>query len=299
VELDVRLVRSFVAVADERSFTRAADRLHVAQPWLSVQIRKLEDQLGFRLFERNRNQAVTASSKAEAFLPFAREYLVAVERVTDRAQRIRDEAAVTLRVGAPDFSVDMPIRSAILRAFSARHARFDIEVVNAWTVELLRRLRDGEIDVAFTLGPHVDPHSEAMVIKRYRLSLLVERERIAGIAQPVPLAALAGREVAIFRRNVNPAFYDSIAPILEAAGIIVDHLQEAGNLALVQQALRTRVPVLVGDWQEESSIFPDPLMVAALDEPALSFNLNLVRRIGDRTPQIAALWETALQMIEN
>ena len=53
--LDVRLVRSFVAVADERSFTRVAERLNIAQPWLSVQVRKLEEQLGFRLFERNRN----------------------------------------------------------------------------------------------------------------------------------------------------------------------------------------------------------------------------------------------------
>lgn len=295
MKLDVRLVKSFVAVADERSFTRAADRLHVAQPWLSVQIRKLEDQVGFRLFERNRNQAVVPSREAEAFLPAAREYLIAVERITGSAQRIRDQATGSLRLGAPDFSAEMPMRNAIVDGFATQHANFELEVSNAWTIELLKRLRDGEMDVAFTVGPHFDPHSEAMVVARYRLSLLAAGEPVAD-AKPQPLSAYAGQEIAIFRRNVNPPFHDTIAPVLEAAGVTVAHLTESGLPAIMRATQRTGTMALIGDYTNIASL-PEGLCMIPLDEPALSFNLNLVRRVGDRSPAVSKLWAFAMRML--
>ena len=294
-ELDARLVRSFVAVVDERSFTRAAERLHVAQPWLSVQIRKFEDQVGFRLFERNRNQAVMLSPDAEALLPAAREYLVAVERMTDRARRIRDQQKSALRIGAPDFSAEMPMRAAIVDGFIAAHPSIDLEVSNAWTVELLKRLREGELDIAFTVGPHVEPCTEAMIIARYRLSVLGRAQDFQGVAGPLPLTALAGREVAIFRRTVNAAFHDSIAPVLEAAGVRVAHLSESGLPAILHNCQRTGMISIIGDYTAASSL-PEPLVKIALDAPALSFNLNIVRRAGDRSPAIAAFWTHAMQM---
>jgi DNA-binding transcriptional LysR family regulator len=295
-ELDVRLVRSFVAVADELSFTRAAERLHVAQPWLSVQIRKLEEQIGFRLFERNRNQGVVPSPEAEALLPVARDYLAAAERVAGSARRILQNAATMLRMGAPDFSAEMPMRIGLVESFLAEHPAFEIEISNAWTVELLKRLRDRDLDVAFTVGPHLDAYTEAVVLTRYRLALLTRAADFAEADRAMPLAALAGRRVAIFRRNVNAPFHDSIAPVLEAAGIEVDYLSESGLTAIVHNTQRTGALALVGDYMVPN-LLPDALKVLSLDEPALSFNLNLVRRLGDRSPPVAALWAHAMRQI--
>ena len=296
-ELDIRLVRCFVAVADERSFTRASERLRIAQPWLSTQIRKLEEQLGFQLFDRNRNRAVTILPEGEAFLPVAQDYLVAAERASAAARRIHDQAAVLLNLGAPDFSADMPLRMALIDDFLAQHPKFDIEISNAWTVELLQRLSEGKIDLAFTVGPHVDPYSEALVLARYRLAMLVGAGRVGRVTQPMPLAAFAGEQVAIFRRNVNPAFHDSIAPILEAAGVVVAHLPESSFSAILQFAQRTGIPALVGEWQGNVPHMPDDFSVVPLDEPTLAFNLNLVRRVGDRRPAVSALWKFAMNLM--
>lgn len=290
-------MRSFVAVADERSFTRAADRLHVAQPWLSVQIRKLEEQLGFRLFERNRNQAVVPSPEAEAFLPAAREYLVAVERVSGTARSIRDQVSPPLRIGAPDFSAEMPMRSAIVDGFLVQAGTLELEVSNAWTVDLLRRLRDGEIDVAFTVGPHCDPHSEALVLARYHLWLLANADQIEPTTDPQPLSRYAGHQIAIFRRNVNPAFHDTIAPTLEAAGVTVGHLTESGVPAIFRTVQRTGMMSLIGSYTNPASV-PPGMCLIPLDEPSLSFNLNLVRRVGERSRSVRALWDFAARMID-
>ncbi len=292
----MRLVRSFVAVADERSFTRAAERLHVAQPWLSVQIRKFEEQIGFRLFERNRNQAVIPSSQAEALLPAAREYLAAAERMAGSARRIRDSATMTLRLGAPDFSAEMPMRTAITDEFAIAHPKFELEVSNAWTVELLKRVRDGELDVAFTVGPHVDASTEAMVVARYRLALLGHADDLDRLPSPLPLTTLAGRTVAIFRRNVNAPFHDAIAPVLEAAGVTVGYLSESGHTAILHNTQRTGMLALVGDYAHSPSV-ADRLTIRPLDEPALAFNLNLVRRVGDRSPAVSALWSHAMRIV--
>jgi len=290
-DLDIRLVRCFVTVANEHSFTRAAEKLRIAQPWLSVQVRRLEEQLGFQLFDRNRNRAVVMSAEAEIFLPLAQDYLVAAERAACGAQRIRDQSSVYLNLGAPDFSADMPTRTSIIEGFLARHPRYEIEIHNAWTVELLRRLGEGEIDMAFTCGPHVDPHSEAQVLARYRLALLVPSARARPGRQP--LSSFAGEEVALFRRNVNPAFHDSVAPILEAAGITLTYLPESSPAAMLQFAQRTGTPVLIGEWQKNVPHMPDNFSVLELDEPSLSFNLNLVRRTGDHRPAVAAMWAFA------
>jgi DNA-binding transcriptional LysR family regulator len=83
VDLDLRLVRYFVVVADELHFGRAANKLHVSQPALSKQIRKLEDQLGARLFVRD-SRHVALTVRGEDFLRDARELLGLAERMQQR-----------------------------------------------------------------------------------------------------------------------------------------------------------------------------------------------------------------------
>lgn len=296
-ELDIRLVRCFVTVANERSFTRAAERLRIAQPWLSVQIRRLEEQLGFQLFDRNRNRAVIPTAEAEEFLTVAQNYLVASERAIAAARRIREHASVLLTVGAPELSADLPLRAEIIDDFLVRHPKIEIEIANAWTVELIKRLGYGEIDMAFTLGPHNDPHTEALVLARYRSGILAPAECMRAVAQPLSLAALAGREIAVFRRNINPDFHDSRVSCLEAAGIIVKHLPEPALPAIAHFVQRTGVPALIGEWQGSVAHSTDHLCFIPLDEPGLEFGFNLVRRIGDRRPAVTALWTFALNSL--
>jgi DNA-binding transcriptional LysR family regulator len=212
------------------------------------------------------------------------------------ARRIREQAGQTLRMGAPDFTAEMPMRTAIVDAFYLERPGIEVEVSNAWTVELLKRLHDGELDVAFTVGPHVEQWCETLVVARYRLALLARASDVVGLASPVALTALAGRNVAIFRRNVNAPFHDSIAPALQGAGVRVDYLNEPSIPALMHSTLRTGVPSLVGSYMDEA-LLPAGLVMMSVEAPQLWFNLNLVRRAGDRTPAVAALWDTATRMM--
>lgn len=290
---DLRQIRMFVAVADELNFTRAAERLNVAQPWLSVQIRKLEEQLGFDLFSRGRNRAVLLTGEAEAFLPSARALIEAFEYVTATARGIRRQQSRLLRIGAPDFSADIPERAEILGQFMSHHPNVEVEVINAWTVSLLSRLTRGEIDLAFTLGPHEEPACEHLRLQRYRLALLMPLELAMNWCGTVPLPDLAGRPVAMFRRNINPPFYDSIAPLLEEAGVIVTHLPESAISGLTHHTLRTGIPALVGEWQVSGPQLAGELTVRSISEPALEFDLNLVRRARDDREAVVSLWRMA------
>src|SRR5689334_19080183 len=113
------LLASFVALADDLHYTRAADRLHVAQPALTKRIQQLEEALGTPLFARTR-RAVKLTPAGELLLPHARHAVHAAEEFVQTARRIRDGQLGRLRIG---FSPSAPhlVLPALMRAFRRRH----------------------------------------------------------------------------------------------------------------------------------------------------------------------------------
>src|SRR4051794_167549 len=99
VDLDTRLLRAFVAVAEELHFTRAAERLFVAQQALSAQIRQLERRVGVTVFERS-TRKVALTDAGERLLPHARTVLEALDTATAELEAARRAKRVTLRVGS-------------------------------------------------------------------------------------------------------------------------------------------------------------------------------------------------------
>jgi DNA-binding transcriptional LysR family regulator len=142
--LDLRLVQYFVTVADELHFGRAAELLHIAQPSLSHQIRRLEQQLGVTLFERT-SRRVELTDAGRALLPEGRRLLAQSER----AIRLTRAAGLRrLTVGFYGSAADA-LLPRVLRAFSERHPDVDVSVKDL----LLGRIDDivaGGVDVAFT-----------------------------------------------------------------------------------------------------------------------------------------------------
>jgi DNA-binding transcriptional LysR family regulator len=153
VNLDLDLVRSFVTVAEAKSFTRAGERLGRTQSAISLQIRRLEDRLVAPLLSRDPRH-VTLTPQGEAFLPQARRLLrLNDEIVADlRAEDLEGE----VRLGAPeDFAtVHLP---QILGEFARAHPRVALAVTCDLTLNLLERLREGAFDLALVkrepLGP--------------------------------------------------------------------------------------------------------------------------------------------------
>src|SRR3954454_24557031 len=143
--MELRQLEAFVVVAEELHFGRAAERLHLAQSPLSQRIRRLEAELGVRLFDRT-NRRVALSAAGTLLLPNARETLDRAGAVATLAARFAEGRAGTLRVGYVASAAFSPL-PAILRAFGTE---VSVELTRLRTAQALEALRHHELDIALT-----------------------------------------------------------------------------------------------------------------------------------------------------
>src|SRR5881275_1522994 len=149
--MELRHLRYFVAVAEELHFRRAAERLHMSQPPLSQQIRRLEDEVGATLFVRNQRR-VELTAAGQAYLARARDILAAVEDAAREARRVQRGEVGRLDVGFVG-SAMYSVVPELLRAFRERFPDVGLRLRELGTAEQLRRLEDGRLDVGFLRPP--------------------------------------------------------------------------------------------------------------------------------------------------
>ena len=148
---EVARLRYFVAVAEELHFGRAAERLFIAQPALSQQIRKLEEQLGVTLFERDRRH-VALTPAGEALLSEARAAVDQVDRALAVGRRFRSGRIGRLDIGCTPGAVG-GLMGRIMRAFQADHPDVELELHHYSFSDVSAGLRNGEVDAAFVRLP--------------------------------------------------------------------------------------------------------------------------------------------------
>jgi DNA-binding transcriptional LysR family regulator len=154
VDVDTRLLRAFVAVAEELNFTRAAQRLFIAQQALSAQVKQLETRVGAKLFDRT-TRKVALTQLGERLLPHARTALEAFDTATEQLDAIRRAERATLRVGMSGTAF-VPLVGETVRVFGERHAAVELTVSNAGLNQPAAGLREGVVDVAFVRPPFTD-----------------------------------------------------------------------------------------------------------------------------------------------
>ncbi|MFI5610525.1 LysR family transcriptional regulator [Amycolatopsis sp. NPDC051903] len=147
--MELRQLKYFVVVAEELHFGRAAERLHIGQPAVSQQVRRLERELGTELVERT-TRTVALTEAGERFLPHARAVLAAAERAADAVTEFRAERAHLVRLGTSDGLGDR--LDGFLAAFTQFAPDAQLELVHAPTTTRLRQVRDGDLDATFVRG---------------------------------------------------------------------------------------------------------------------------------------------------
>ncbi|HEY1625687.1 MAG TPA: LysR substrate-binding domain-containing protein [Streptosporangiaceae bacterium] len=184
--MELRQLEYFVTVVAEQNFTRAAERLHVAQPGISAQIRQLERELGQPLLDRS-GRTTTLTETGKAVLPFARAALDAVagarEAVNELAGLLRGHVAVGMVVQCA--ALDLP---ALLAAFHHRYPGIDITLAEDNSDRLADGVRDGSYDLAFIGTSVTDPPGLSLQV--------VADEPVVAAFSPAAtgLADLAGRD---------------------------------------------------------------------------------------------------------
>ncbi|AKZ56931.1 putative lysR family transcriptional regulatory protein [Streptomyces ambofaciens ATCC 23877] len=204
----VRHLECFVAVAEESHFGRAAARLGMAQPPLSQRIRRLEEELGVRLFERTSRQ-VTITEAGTLLLTEARALLDRSESFLTVARRIRDGETGLLRAAlSPDISGETV--AALLADFRRRHAGLQLELHELSTAEQLTAFAARELDVGLIHHPCDVTGLELGPVLRRDLGVLLPRGAPEADLDEVPLAALDGYDLVLFPRAHAPAVYDDL-----------------------------------------------------------------------------------------
>lgn len=195
MDVDLRVLRSFVAVAEELHFTRAAERLLVSQPALSKQIDQLERHLRVRLLRRSSRQ-VTLTPAGQALLPGARDLLDAWDRLQGGVQEAAASEARTLRVGfIANAACELTPR--ILAEFARARPDWRVAMLQVPWTDATAGLADGDVDVAL-LRP---PLPQGPV--RIRTRVLFAEERWLALAASHPLA---GQEVIRFEQLLDEPF---------------------------------------------------------------------------------------------
>src|SRR5258708_13916965 len=216
--MELRHIRYFLAVAEERHFTRAAAKVGIGQPPLSQQIKDLEAEIGAPLFHRVAHGAELTAA-GEAFREGVREIPTFAERATKGARRACRGETGSLRVGYTASSAFNAVVPAAIRAFRRAYADVDLRLEEANTTRLVAGLQDGSFDAVFLRPGAVG--SEA-----FQLRLLSEEPMVmalpashpAAAQQEVDLATLKEDPFLLFPRQIGPTLYDTIIGACREAG---------------------------------------------------------------------------------
>jgi LysR family hca operon transcriptional activator len=230
-------LRYFVAVAEELSFTRAAARLHTAQPSLSQQIRQLEKELGVRLLDRSRHH-VAVTNAGRVFLQQAKDILSRVDHAARLAHQAADGQAGELSVGTFP-SADVRILP-VLRPLVAEHMP-DLRLIlhSKYTVEPLSGLQSGTLDLAFMRDPDDATGLEIIELMREQIVIVLPSHHALARRKKIPVSSLDDLPCITMERSMSPALHDATATLYREARIRMHAVSSAdnvlGHLQLVQE----------------------------------------------------------------
>jgi DNA-binding transcriptional LysR family regulator len=215
--MELRHLRYFVAVAEELHFRRAAERLHVAQPAVSEQVRKLEAELGVRLLDRN-HRSVSLTGAGAAMLDEARRVLQQADVAQRAAREASDRALGRLRLGyLPDaLPVTVP---RLLRRFSEAAPGIRVTVETGSARPLLEGVREGRIDVAVACLPAPVAGLRVVGIGEEGIVAAVPEGHLCANDPQITLGGLERTPLVQLSRAIDPAFYDAVLGACAAAGV--------------------------------------------------------------------------------
>jgi DNA-binding transcriptional LysR family regulator len=282
---ELRHLRYFAAVADELNFSRAARRLHMAQPPLSAAIRQLERELGVELFTRT-SREVKLTEAGRAFLPGAQRTLAEADRAVQDARRAAAGELGQLRV-AYSWSVRFETLPALGRALRASHPAVDLLAQEMWNARMAPALASGSIDVAISLCPDIAADLDIEPIRREPLVVLMAADHPRARAGSISLSALASEAFVLFARDLAPRLYDMFMAIYRRAGFEprlrnesfhsgwdFGILADLGVVALAPASVATELP--------------ESIVALAVRHPSDTLETCLVSRSDSRSPTVAA-----------
>jgi DNA-binding transcriptional LysR family regulator len=287
--MELRHIRYFVAVAEELHFRRAAERLHIAQPAVSEQIRKLEEELGVRLFDRTQ-RSVALTDAGAALLPEAHRVLRHAEAAQLAARNAIDRPGSELRIGYVPTALLANI-PRIVRRVGAAMPNLQTTMEPGAGVELVDAVRAGDLDVAVVSLPVPAAGVRVTRVGDQRAVAVFPVSHAHAMKPHVSLEQIAPERIVVLPRDVDRPFYDAVLAACHDAGTspalveMPDGQVDRMLLTVASGDTMALLPECVGERYADAGVRFVPLNG---DSPALATGI-VSRRNTEHLPTVALL----------
>jgi DNA-binding transcriptional LysR family regulator len=293
---NIAVLRVLRTVAEELSFTRAAEKLELSPPRVSLLVKNAESALGVKLFER--------TSRTVALTPAGREILVQVEaaeralrNIAITAARLRASERNTLLIGSPLITSLVPGRKHFVEGFLGAYRQVQVHLHNLEYPALQSALDEGRIDCILAVEAFEARECRAVTVSVGRCHVfLPESHRLAAKTE-IALADLAGENVAILPQSIGAAHYAHVSAPIVSAGARTVEAPEASVSTLARFARKQDLLCLYGVWPGDAPRSAG-IVAVPLSERQLDYRLRLVARDEAMSAPLAALFVFAARFAE-
>jgi DNA-binding transcriptional LysR family regulator len=291
IVVELRQLRYFVTVAEELHFGRAAERLHIVQPAVSQQVRRLERELGVTLLART-TRSVALTEAGQRFLPQARSVLAAADRAVDSVAEFRAAGAL-VRLGTSEGLGDR--LDALLRSFARLSPSASLELLHAPTMQRLQRVRDGSLDATIVRGSWPASGLDFTPLWMDEVVVALPASHPLAASSEVSFASLASLPARLSPPSRNQPLYDLVMSSCREAGFEPVLGKEFTTAQDTLGTLGFGRPHWTVFYRAHANLLPVPGVVfRPLREPTPRMQTYLATPSNRRlTPELAALIEAA------
>ena len=294
--MDLRQLRQFVAVAEERSFRGAAERLHVSQPPLSVAVQRLEAEVGVLLIDRSRHH-VRLTVAGQAFLREARRTLAHAQTSIEIAQRTAAGKLGTLRLSFVP-SAALGVLPRLLRAFRQDYPDVKLMLSADTTAQQMASLLSGNTDVGIVVPPlhdagdfRIEPFNDQ------KLVLAVPSSHRLGSQKRVQLRTLAAEPFIGFPFREGPGFESIVMAACRESGFVPNFVQAASEMQTILALVSSGLGVALVPQAMQSVAMENVTYVQVRrGNSAVKYSLGLAFRPSNPNPSLAAFVSAAQRL---
>lgn len=296
--VELRHLRNFVAIAEEGSITRAAERLWLAQPGLSAQVRRLEQELGVQLLERH-TRGVELTDAGELFLERARVTLAAADDALSTGRDLAAGVVGNLVIGL-SVATRCSLADELLEQFAGARPGVEVTVVQSVCGVLMRDVRDGRLDAAVVPAPFTQGARRREFASEPLVLAVGRSHRLAGLG-PVVAGELEGEELLVCGHRDGAAYDAVVAGLLDGAGVAYSEqrggwgsdflgaVAKGRALAVTTPGSISRGDVHCRELRPAQRLAFDLVWREGTPSPALSAFLSLASRVGEARPAAGQL----------
>lgn len=298
MNIELRHLRYFIAVAEELHFGRAALRLNISQPPLSQQIMQLETETGARLFNRT-NRSVQLTAAGEQLLSDARAILLQVEQASDRAARLHRGEEGELRIGFTSSAPFTAVVSDALFRFRQRWPQVHIKMQEINTRQQLVPLHEGLLDLGVMRNTPLPSDLQHRVLLREPLCAVVHWAHPLADAESISIQALANEPFVFFDPQGGTALYGEILALLHRYQIKPFITQEVGEAMTILGLVATGLGVSILPASFSRARLADVVWIPLQESDAISEVWLVWSATREPTAQMSNMMSLMLQNAEN